>query len=227
MQPPTDDLRSVIATGTWRNNVALAQLLGLCPLLAITTSVVNGLALGLATLGVLAVTNTAMSLLRPALAPSARVPLLLLILAALVTCVDLLTNALLDDLHTALGLFIPLIVVNCAILAQADAAASRGPVHSLVAGLATGFGFLCVLLLLGALRELLGRGTLLDGLPMLGGENVAWLRLDLPFDGMLVAVLPPGAFFCVALLLALRNLRGGEGSAAHDSRPAESSEAAR
>jgi electron transport complex protein RnfE len=197
--------------------------------LAVTTSVVNGLAIGLATLGVLVVTNTTMSLLRPALAPSARVPLLLLVLAALVTCVDLLTSALFDDLHTALGLFIPLIIVNCAILAQSDAVASRrGPIHSLVAGLATGFGFLCVLLLLGALRELLGRGTLLDGLPMLGGENVAWLRLDLPFDGMLVAVLPPGAFFGVALLLALRNLRGREGGpASRDTGPAESSEAAR
>jgi H+/Na+-translocating ferredoxin:NAD+ oxidoreductase subunit E len=217
MQPKTDDLRSVLATATWRDNVALAQLLGLCPLLAITTSVVNGLALGLATMAVLAVSNTTMSLLRGVLVPGARVPLLLLIVAALVTCVDLLTNALLDDLHTALGLFLPLIVVNCAILAQAEGVASRrGPFHSLLAGLASGFGFLCALVVLGALRELLGRGTLLDGLPMLGGDNVAWLRLDLPFDGMLVAVLPPGAFFTVALLLALRNVRGRDAAVPHE-----------
>lgn len=228
MQSPTDDRPSVIATGTWRNNIVLAQLLGLCPLLAITTSIVNGLALGLATLCVIAVSSTVMSALRGVLVPSARVPLLLLMVAALVTCVDLVTNALLDDLHSALGLFIPLIVVNCVLLTQSEGVAvSQGPFRALLAGVRTGFGFLCVLLALGAFRELTGNGTLLAGLPMLGGDNVAWLRLDLPFDGMLVAVLPPGAFFGLALLLALRNLRGASPAAASSTKPDESPGSAR
>jgi electron transport complex protein RnfE len=203
MQPPNNDLA---AAGLWRNNLALVQLLALCPLLAVTTSVVNGLALGLATTGVLVVTNTVVSLLRRALIPSLRIPLSLLVIASLVTCVDLLTHAVLDDLHEVLGLFIPLIVTNCGVLAQAQTVASRRPVlESLLSGLATGVGFLGVLVTLGALREVLGHGTLLAGMPLLAGEWSAGLRIDLPFDGMLVAVLPPGAFFGMALLLALRN----------------------
>jgi len=204
--PSSNDLRTVVATGFWRQNLALVQLLGLCPLLAVTTSVVNGLALGLATTGVLTITNTVISMMRGALIPFVRIPLFVLIVAALVTCVDLLTNAVLDDLHQALGLFIPLIVTNCAVLAQAETVASRRPVgEALLTGLATGFGFLTVLVLLGAMRELLGHGTLFAGLPMLVGERAARLQLRLPYDGMLVAVLPPGAFFGMALLIALRN----------------------
>lgn len=204
---PTDnDFRSVVAAGFWRNNMALVQMLGLCPLLAVTTSVVNGLALGLATAGVLTLTNTVISLLRRALIPIVRIPLFVLIIAALVTCIDLLTNALLDDLHQILGLFIPLIVTNCAVLAQAETVASRKPVReAFLTGLAIGLGFLAVLVTLGGLRELLGHGTLFAGMPMLMGESSAWLELKLPYDGMLVAILPPGAFFGMAALLALRN----------------------
>jgi Na+-translocating ferredoxin:NAD+ oxidoreductase subunit E len=209
MQPDnhaTRDLRTVVAAGFWRDNMALVQMLGLCPLLAVTTSVVNGLALGLATAGVLTLTNTVIAMMRRALIPFVRIPLFVLIIAALVTCVDLLTSAVLDDLHQVLGLFIPLIVTNCAVLAQAETVASRKPVgEALVTGLATGFGFLAVLVALGALRELLGHGTLLAGLPMLAGERAAWLEIHLPFDGMLAAILPPGAFFGMAALLALRN----------------------
>jgi electron transport complex protein RnfE len=205
MHPP-NDLRTVVTAGFWRNNMALVQMLGLCPLLAVTTSVVNGLALGLATAGVLTLTNTVISMMRRALIPFVRIPLFVLIIAALVTCIDLLTNAVLDDLHQRLGLFIPLIVTNCAVLAQAETVASRKPVgEALLTGLATGCGFLAVLVVLGALRELVGHGTLFAGLPMLAGEGSAWLQLKLPFDGMLVAILPPGAFFGMAALLALRN----------------------
>jgi electron transport complex protein RnfE len=200
------DFRTVVAAGFWRNNMALVQMLGLCPLLAVTTSVVNGLALGLATAGVLTLTNTVISLLRRALIPIVRIPLFVLIIAALVTCIDLLTNALLDDLHQVLGLFIPLIVTNCAVLAQAETVASRKPVgEAFFTGLATGLGFLAVLVTLGALRELFGHGTLFAGMPMLAGEATAWLAMKMPFDGMLVAILPPGAFFGMAALLALRN----------------------
>jgi electron transport complex protein RnfE len=209
MQPTNDatvNLGTVVAAGFWRNNMALVQMLGLCPLLAVTTSAVNGLALGLATAGVLTLTNTVIAMMRRALIPFVRIPLFVLVIAALVTCIDLLTNAVLDDLHQILGLFIPLIVTNCAVLAQAETVASRKPVgEALLTGLATGLGFLAVLVLLGALRELLGHGSLFAGMPMLAGEGSAWLEMKLPYDGMLVAILPPGAFFGMAALLALRN----------------------
>src|SRR5215471_11051193 len=164
----SNDLRDVAATALWRDNAALVQLLGLCPLLAITTSVVNGLALGLATTGVLVVANTLVSLLRHALIPVVRIPLFVLIIGALVTCVDLLSNALLDDLHEILGFFIPLIVTNCALLAQAETIASRRPVgQALSSGLAAGLGFMGVLTALCGLREVFGHGTLFAGMPML------------------------------------------------------------
>jgi electron transport complex protein RnfE len=207
MQQPNDGIGALLADGVWRNNIALVQLLGLCPLLAVTTTFVNGLALGLATTAVVTSTNTAISLMRRALAPLVRIPLFVLIIASLVTCIDLLTNALLDDLHRVLGLFIPLIVTNCAVLAQAETVASRKSVApAAISGLATGFGFLAVLATLGALREIFGQGTLFAGMPMLAGERAAGFALDLPFDGMLVALLPPGAFFGMAVLLALRRL---------------------
>jgi electron transport complex protein RnfE len=200
-------LRPVLAAGLWRNNAALVQLLGLCPLLAVTTSVVNGLALGAATAAVLTVGSAIVASLRGALLPIARVPLYVLITAALVTCVDLLSSALLNDLHERLGIFIPLIVTNSAVLAHAETvAAKRGPVAATLAGLSTGLGFLGVLVTLGALRELLGHGTLLADLPLLLGDGAAGWHVTLPFDGMQVAVLPPGAFFGMALLLALWNL---------------------
>lgn len=202
----SNDPHAALATNFWRDNIALVQLLGLCPLLAVTTSVVNGLALGLATAAVLLVTNTLVATVRRALLPVARIPLYVLIVASLVTCIDLVSNALFDDLHQNLGIFIPLIVTNCALLAQADTIATRKPVgEALRTGLATGLGFVAVLVALGGLRELLGHGTLFAGMPSLAGEGTAWMRLHLPFNGMLVAVLPPGAFFGVAALLALRN----------------------
>ncbi len=206
MTNPNNSERSTLATGLWHNNLALVQLLGLCPLLAVTTSVVNGLALGAATTVVLTLTNGVISMMRRALIPAVRIPLFVLIIASLVTCIDLLTNALLDQLHEVLGLFIPLIVTNCALLAQAETVASRRPVGAAtLTGFATGLGFLFVLVTLGAVRELLGHGTLLAGMPMLAGDATAWLKIQLPFQGMLVAVLPPGAFFGMALLLAARN----------------------
>jgi Na+-translocating ferredoxin:NAD+ oxidoreductase subunit E len=198
-------LRGAAFTGFWTQNAALVQLLGLCPLLAITTTTVNGLALGLMTTAVLIGTNAIVSMIRGALTPVVRIPLFVLVIASLVTCVDLLSNAFLHELHTVLGLFIPLIITNCAILAQAETVASRnGLSTSVVSGFATGLGFGAVLVVLGFLRELAGYGTMLRGFPMLtGGPD---LTINLPFDGMLVAILPPGAFFGLAALLVLRNL---------------------
>jgi electron transport complex protein RnfE len=198
---------SLWLSGLWRDNPALVQMLGLCPLLAVTTSVVNGLTLGLATTAVLLATNLLISLMRRALVPVVRIPLFVLIIATLVTAIDLLTDALLHDLHEILGLFIPLIITNCAILAQAETVASRqGPAVSIVSGLAVGFGFLIVLVLLGAVREVVGSGTLFAGFELLFGSGFEALQMNPPFDGMLVAVLPPGAFFGLAILLAGRNI---------------------
>ncbi len=205
MQPQTDALEAAGAAGLWRNNIALVQLLGLCPLLAVTTSAVNGLALGLASMAVLILTSTTVSVLRGLLLPAARIPVFVLIVAVLVTCIDLLAHAALDELHEGLGIFILLIVTNCGIVAHAETVAARRPVvHSMLSAASTGFGFLGVLFVLGATRELLGHGTVFAGLPMLWG-SAASPGLQLPFGGMLVAVLPPGAFFGLALLLALRN----------------------
>jgi Na+-translocating ferredoxin:NAD+ oxidoreductase subunit E len=207
MNPSTSELRTLAATAAWHNNPALVQLLGLCPLLAITTTVVNGLALGLMTAVVVTLTNSVVSLLRWALAPVVRIPLFVLIIASLVTSIDLLSSAFFHELHGVLGLFIPLIITNCAILAQAETVASREPLaKAAMSGLATGVGFALVLVTLGFLRELIGHGTLLSGFAMVFGEAGARLNIDLPFDGMLVAILPPGAFFGLALLLAARNL---------------------
>jgi electron transport complex protein RnfE len=190
----------------WRSNIALAQLIGLCPLLAATKTLVAGLALGLASAAVVVAASTTVAALRPVLVPAMRLPLALLILAALVTAVDLASQALFYDLHELLGLFVPLIAVNTGLLAHAEnVACRRGIAFTFVSALATGLGFMFALGALGALREILGAGTLLAGAELLGGEGACGLTVTLPFGGALVAALPPGAFFCLAVLLALRN----------------------
>lgn len=190
----------------WRDNMALKQLLGLCPLLGVTTTAVNGLALGLASAAVVVVASTAISALRPVLVPAARLPLSLLLLAAVVTAIDLFTEALLYDLHELLGLFLPLIVVNSGLLAHADGvAARRGVGFTLLSAVATGLGFMFALVVLGALREIFGRGTLFAGVELLVGESGRSMMLDFPWEGPHAAILPPGAFFGLAVLLALRN----------------------
>lgn len=203
---PANNFDSPVAAGLWRNNPALVQLLGICPLLAVTTSLVNGLALGLATTFVIVLTNLLVSLVRHWLLPAVRILVFVLVIASLVTIVDLLSNAYFHDLHEVLGLFIPLIVTNCAILAQAEAVASRHPLGvSVVAGLSTGIGFTGVLTVLGGIRELVGSGTLLSGLDLLLGDTIGFGGVTLPTSGLLVAVLPPGAFFGLALLVAGKN----------------------
>jgi len=186
--------------------MALAQLLGLCPLLAVTTTVVNGLALGLASAAVLIISSMAMAALKGLLTPAARLPLALLILAALVSVVDLLTEAVFYDLHGLLGIFVPLIVVNTGLLAHAENVASRRSVaFTFVSALTTGLGFLLAFIALGAFREIIGQGTLLAGIELLAGDDWRGLTIELPVHGVLVAILPPGAFFGLGVLLALRN----------------------
>lgn len=201
------NLKQILADGVWRQNTGLVVLLGLCPLLAVTNTLVNGLALGLATMLTLMVSNLCVSVMRGILKPEIRIPAFVLIIASVVTVIELLMHAFFYDLFRILGIFIPLIVTNCAIIGRAEAFASRNrPLPSLVDGFATGLGFCITLVLLGALRELTGRGTLLTGADMLLGDWARSLALTIipEHPGFLLALLPPGAFFGLALLIASR-----------------------
>jgi len=211
--------------GLWDNNPALVQLLGLCPLLAVSNTAINGLGLGLATLFVLTLSNLAVSASRSLIAPEVRIPIFVLIIAALVTIVDLTVQAWFPRLSRTLGIFIPLIVTNCTILGRAEGFASRRPVRDALSdGLAQGSGFAAVLVLLGACRELIGQGTLLADAHFLLGDWARVLEVKvLPEStGLLLAVLPPGAFIALGLLIAARNrlLRRNE-AREHDPSPAE------
>jgi electron transport complex protein RnfE len=199
--------RSQWADGLWHNNPGLVQLLGLCPLLAVTNTAVNGLGLGLATLLVLTGSNLIVSLIRPLLQPDIRIPAFVLIIASLVTAIDLTLQAWFSGLSQNLGIFVPLIVTNCTLLARAEAFASRNPPGpALIDGLAQGVGFALVLIALGSMRELLGQGTLLADADLLLGDWAATLTVQLIPEGwgLLLAVLPPGAFILLGLMVALR-----------------------
>lgn len=209
--PPTDapDWGRIARDGLWDNNVVLAQMLALCPLLAVTSTATNGLGLGLATLFVMVCSGLLVSLLRDLVTPQIRIPVFVLIIATLVTLVDLMMNAWLHDLHKVLGLFIPLIVTNCAILGRAEAFASRNPVLPAVFdGFMMGFGFTLVLVSLGAVREALGSGTLFANASLLLGDAMGFLELTLIADyrGFLLMILPPGGFLALGFLLAGQRL---------------------
>jgi electron transport complex protein RnfE len=195
--------------GLWSNNVALVQVLGLCPLLAVTATAINGLGLGLATLLVLLCSNVTVSLIRNLVRPEIRIPVFVLVIASFVTAVELAMNAFFHDLYKVLGIFIPLIVTNCAILGRAEAFASRNSVsRSLLDALTMGLGFTVILVLLGTLRELIGRGTLFSQAHMMFGEAARWLSVTVidDYQGFLLAILPPGAFIGLGLLAALKNV---------------------
>ena len=198
----------VAKNGLWTNNPALVQLLGLCPLLAVTGTVVNALGLGIATLAVLIGSNTIVSLIRNHVSDAVRLPVFVIIIAAFVTCAELLMKAYTYELYQILGIFIPLIVTNCAILGRAEAFASKQTVTmAAFDGLMMGLGFLFVLVLLGAIRELLGQGTLLVDMHLLFGAAAAdWVMR--PFGdnySLLIVVLPPGAFLVTGFLIAIKN----------------------
>jgi len=200
--------RDIILDGLWRRNTGLVVLLGLCPLLAVTGTAVNGLGLGLATTLTLVLSNVAVSLARGLLRPEIRIPAYVLIIASVVTAVQLLMQAWLHDLYRVLGIFIPLIVTNCAIIGRAEAFASRqAPLPALVDGLATGLGFTLALVALGAFREVVGHGTLFSQAALMFGEAGRALELTLipQHPGFLLAILPPGAFIGLGLLIAARN----------------------
>lgn len=199
--------QQIWSDGLWHNNPGLVQLLGLCPLLAVSSSVVNGLGLGLATMLVLAVSSTTVSAVRRRLAPEIRIPAFVLIIAATVTAVEMVFEAWFHDLSRTLGIFIPLIVTNCTIIARAEAFASRQRVGAALSdALANGTGFAAVLVVLGGIRELVGHGTLFADLHLLFGDAWAGASLQLlPADWQfLPALLPPGAFILLGMLVALR-----------------------
>ena len=209
MSDNTNSIRELAVQGLWRNNPGLVQLLGLCPLLAVTGTVTNALGLGLATLLVLLGSNVVVSLVRTVVPSEIRIPVFVLIIASFVTVVQLLMNAYTFGLYQSLGIFIPLIVTNCASIGRAEAFASKNAVlPSAVDALMMGLGFLLVLLALGAMREILGQGTLFDGADLLLGDWAAVLRIELfALDTQfLLAMLPPGAFIGMGLLIALKNL---------------------
>lgn len=198
--------REIFWNGLWKQNTGLVQLLGLCPILAISTTLVNAVSLGLATLLVMAITNLTISALRNLIPYEIRIPVFILIIAAVVTVVDLAFNAWLHGLYLVLGIFIPLIVTNCIVLARVEAfAAKNDPVASMVDGIAMGVGLLAVLAVLGGARELLGSGTVLGGIDLIieGAQPITLLGHDYP--GFLVSILPPGAFITLGLLIAARN----------------------
>ena len=200
---------SIIGDGLWSNNQALVAMLGLCPLLAVTTTATNGLGMGLATTTVLVLSNATISLIRNLVRPEVRLPVFVLVIASFVTTVELTLQAAFYELYLVLGLFIPLIVTNCAIIGRAEAFASKTSLdRAIVDGLAMGIGFSLVLMVLGGVREFLGQGTLFYQAHLLLGEGARGFGLELgdDFQGALLAILPPGAFIGLGLMIALKNV---------------------
>jgi electron transport complex protein RnfE len=203
------DWGRVVRDGLWDNNVVLRQSLALCPTLAVTSTATNGLGMGLATTAVLTASNLLVSLLRGLVTPEVRIPAYIVLIATLVTLVDLGLNAYAHELHKVLGLFIALIVVNCAVLGRAESFASKNPVSAATLdGFATGLGFTLVLVVLGAVREAIGSGTLFAGASQLLGPSFHFLELTLVPDyrGLLLMILPPGGFIALGCLLAAKRL---------------------
>lgn len=203
------EFKKITLDGFWSNNAGLVQLLGLCPLLGVTNSLINGLGMGLATIFVLLTSNVCVSLIRNTVKPEIRIPVFVLIIAAAVTIVDLMMQAFLYDLYTVLGIFIGLITTNCAIIGRAEAfAAKNNVVTSALDGLAMGLGFTAVLVVLGGLREAIGSGTLFARSELIFGESAKGWTITLVenYDGFLLAILPPGAFIGMGLLIALKNV---------------------
>lgn len=200
--------RQILADGLWHNNQALVALLGLCPLLAVSNTVINALGMGLATTLTLILTNLSVSVLRRTIAHEIRIPIFVLIIASVVTVVELLMQAWLFDLYLILGIFVPLIVTNCSVIARAEAFAYKNsPLRAMLDGLAIGLGFTLALLLLGALRELVGYGTLLRQAElMFGAAAIDWeIKPAGDYRGFLLFILPAGAFFGLSLLVAMKN----------------------
>ena len=205
---PTD-CNKIIMDGLWYNNPGLVQLLGLCPLLAVTGNIINGLGLGIATIITLTASNAIISFTRNWVRREIRIPYYVLVIASIVTIIDLSMNAITPQLHSVLGIFIPLIVTNCVIIGRAEAFASKNNItRAALDGFMMGLGFTLVLIALGAMREILGSGTLFsDASVMFGSIAENWsLQVFDNYKGFLLAILPPGAFIGMGLLIALKNV---------------------
>jgi len=197
-----------IKTRLLTNNAALVQMLGLCPLLAVSNTATNALGMGLATITVVVVTNLLVSLIRPITKKEIRIPLFVLLIASIVTTLEMMMNAYFHQLYLTLGIFIPLIVTNCLIMARAEAFASKNAWWiSIKDGFFVGLGFASVMLVIGILREIIGQGTLFSQAHLLLGDWGHHLELTLlpNYNGFLIAILPPGAFFALAILVAIKN----------------------
>ncbi|MCK5918664.1 MAG: electron transport complex subunit E [Cocleimonas sp.] len=208
-QSPTVDYLQLTKDGLWYNNPGLVQLLGLCPLLAVTNNVVNGIGLGIATLVTLVISNASISFSRNWVRKEIRIPFYVLVIASNVTVIDLLMNAWLAQLHLVLGIFIPLIVTNCAIIGRAEAYASRNDMlPAIVDGIMMGIGFMLVLVALSAIREIIGSGTLFINAEVMFGEAAKNLTVTVfdDYKGFLLAILPPGAFLGMGFLIAFKNI---------------------
>ncbi|RKZ43108.1 MAG: electron transport complex subunit RsxE [Gammaproteobacteria bacterium] len=198
----------IIREGLWHNNLGFVQLLGLCSLLAVTGTLVNGLGLGIATTLILMASNVTVSLIRNIVPDEIRLPVFVLLIASFVTAIEMIIKAFYYNLYLSLGIFIPLIVTNCSVIGRVEAFASKQPVDkALLDGLMMGIGFTFALTMLGGLRELLGQGTLFAQADLMFGQAAQWMTITVfeDYRGFLLAVLPPGAFFGLGLLIALKN----------------------
>ena len=202
------EFKDILHNGVWKQNTGVVQLLGMCPILAVSSSVVNGVSLGIATAIVMALSGAAIAPIRSYVPNEIRIPVFILIIAVLVTVVQYLMNAYMYSLYLVLGIFIPLIVTNCIVLARIEAFASKNPVGaSALDGFAMGLGLTAVLAVLGGIREIIGHGTLLSGIDLaLGDVAKDWVIHVIPdYKGFLLAILPPGAFIGLGLLIAGKN----------------------
>jgi len=200
--------KEIVWNGIWKNNAGIVALLGLCPLLAVSSTVVNGVGLGIATALVMAFSNGAVSLVRSYVPNEIRIPVFILIIATLVTIIELTMHAYMQGLYLVLGIFVPLIVVNCNVLGRAEAFASKNAfVPSVVDGFMAGFGLMLTLAVLGAIREVFGSGTLFSGIDLALGESAKTLVITVvpDYHGFLLAILPPGAFIGLGLMIAGKN----------------------
>jgi len=199
----------LFSEGLWNNNVALSQMLALCPLLAVTTSATNGFGMGMATLAVMVSANFVASSFRGMITPEVRIPVFIVLIASIVTMVDMWLNAWMHELYKVLGLFIPLIVTNCAILGRVESFASKQKILPAIAdAFAMGLGFLWVLVVVGACREIFGSGTLFANASLLLGEQFHWMELTIipDYQGILLLVLPPGGFIVLGFLLSAKRM---------------------
>lgn len=194
----------IFKNGLWTNNQALVAMLGLCPLLAVSNSVINSIGLGIATLIVLSLSNFLISLSKNYINTAIRIPIFVLIIASLVTIIEILMQAYFYSLYQILGIFVPLIVTNCAILGRAEAYASKNnPLKSTLDGFSMGLGFMLVLVLVGLMREIIGSGTIFAGSELIFGVDLTIKLFD---NNTILAILPPGAFIILAIIVAVKNI---------------------